>query len=57
MVWSESEIFLPYLQDIQEYLASSREKTVTDILDRVKSDCCKVNQKYWQYWKPLSFYK
>ena len=49
MVWSESEIFLPYLQDIQEYLASSREKTVTDILDRVKSDCCKVNQKYWQY--------
>ncbi|XP_078337762.1 uncharacterized protein LOC111136146 [Crassostrea virginica] len=41
MVWSESEIFLPYLQDIQEYLASSREKTVTDILDRVKSDCCK----------------
>lgn len=37
MVWSESEKILPLLQDIQDFLASSRKRTVTEILDNVKA--------------------
>lgn len=38
MVWSESEEILPLLQDIQDFLASSRKRTVTEILDKVKAE-------------------
>lgn len=44
LVWSESEEILPFLQDIQEFLASSRKRTVTEILDKVKADCVKLLQ-------------
>lgn len=37
LVWSESEKILPLLQDIQDFLASSRKRTVTEILDNVKA--------------------
>lgn len=37
LVWSESEKILPLLQDIQDFLASSRKRTVTEILDNVKT--------------------
>ncbi|XP_061188407.1 ubiquitin-conjugating enzyme E2 Q2-like [Saccostrea echinata] len=42
MVWSESEQFLPYLQDIQEYLSSNRKRTMTEILNKVKAECHKL---------------
>ncbi|XP_048749146.1 ubiquitin-conjugating enzyme E2 Q1-like isoform X2 [Ostrea edulis] len=42
MVWSECEKVLPYLQDIQEFLSSSKKRTITEILNKVKVACQKL---------------